>query len=132
MRTKTSLDIYFCVITEGDDFKTALEGALQFFPGIKLKREQELCLESLLVKRKDFLGVLPTDYGLLVNKNGTRRTYSVLVVSPLELIRKQQVERLNASGVKAVLLEDLSTLTCEDLDRCGKLALSLIHGSKFK
>ena len=117
---------------EGDDFKTALEGALQFFPGIKLKREQELCLESLLVKRKDFLGVLPTDYGLLVNKNGTRRTYSVLVVSPLELIRKQQVERLNASGVKAVLLEDLSTLTCEDLDRCGKLALSLIHGSKFK
>ena len=48
---------------EGDDFKTALEGALQFFPGIKLEREQELCLESLLVKRKDVLGVLPTGYG---------------------------------------------------------------------
>ena len=61
--TKTSLDICFCVIMEGDDFKTALEGALQFFPGIKLEREQELCLESLLVKRKDVLGVLPTGYG---------------------------------------------------------------------
>ena len=48
---------------EGDDFKTALEGTLQFFPGIKLEREQELCLESLLVKRKDVLGVLPTGYG---------------------------------------------------------------------
>ena len=43
--------------------------------------------------------------------------YSVLVVRPLELIRKQQVGRLNASGVKAALLEDLSTLPCEDLDR---------------
>ena len=48
---------------EGDDFKTALEGALQFFPGIKLEREQEVCLESLLVKRKDVLRVLPTGYG---------------------------------------------------------------------
>ena len=38
----------------------------------------------------------------------------MLVFSPLELIRKQQVERLNASGVKAALLEDFSTLTCED------------------
>ena len=70
---------------EGDDFKTALEGALQFFPGIKLEREQELCLESLLVKRKDVLRVLPTGYGKSViyqllpkvlsqywfNKNGT-------------------------------------------------------------
>ena len=36
----------------------------------------------------------------------------MLVVSPLELIRRQQVERLNVSGVKATLLEDLR---CEDL-----------------
>ena len=48
---------------EGDDFKTVLEGALQFFPGIKLEREQELCLESLFVKRKDVLGVLLNGYG---------------------------------------------------------------------
>ena len=41
----------------------------------------------------------------------------MLIVSPLELIRKQQVERRNASGVKVALLEDLSTLKCEDLDR---------------
>ena len=48
---------------ESDDFKTAVEGALNFFPGINLKSEQELCQESLLVKRKDVLGVLPTGYG---------------------------------------------------------------------
>ena len=62
-RTKTPLDIYFNVIMEGDGFKTALEGVLQFFPGTKLKRERELCLESLLFKQKGVLGVLPTGYG---------------------------------------------------------------------
>ena len=40
---KTSLDIYFYVIMESDDFKTTLEVALQFFPGIKLKRENRNC-----------------------------------------------------------------------------------------
>ena len=33
------------------------EGALKFFPGIKIKFEQELCFQSLVVKRKDVLGV---------------------------------------------------------------------------
>ena len=42
-RTKTWLYIYFYVIMESDDFKTALEVALQFFPGIKLKRENRNC-----------------------------------------------------------------------------------------
>ena len=46
-----------------EEFKKALEGALKFFPGIQIKPEQELCLESLVVKRKDVLGVLPTGYG---------------------------------------------------------------------
>lgn len=103
-----------------EEFKKALEGALKFFPGIQIKPEQELCLESLVVKRKDVLGVLPTGYGksliyqLLPKlmseywflKTGTKKTISVLVVSPLELIRRQQVERSNVSGVKATSLED--------------------------
>ncbi|KAM7435795.1 3 flap structured DNA binding [Porites harrisoni] len=109
-----------------EEFKKALEGALKFFPGIKIKPEQELCLESLVVKRKDVLGVLATGYGksliyqLLPKlmseywflETGIKKTISVLVVSPLELIRRQQVERLNVSGLKATLLEDLR---CEDL-----------------
>lgn len=36
------------------------------------------------------------------DKTGTRKTYVVLVVSPLELIRKQQVERLNTRGMKSI------------------------------
>ena len=39
------------------------------------------------------------------------------MVSPLEQIRKQQVERLNARGIKSTLLEDVkasdNTMLCE-------------------
>ena len=31
------------------NLKKALEGALKFFPGIKIKPEQELCFQDLLV-----------------------------------------------------------------------------------
>ena len=40
-----------------EEFKKALEGALKFFPGMKIKYDQELCFQSLVVKRKDVLGV---------------------------------------------------------------------------
>ena len=40
-----------------EEFKKALEGALKFFPRIKIKPEQELCFQSLVVQRKDVLGV---------------------------------------------------------------------------
>ena len=32
-----------------EEFKKALEGALKFFPGIKIKPEQELCFQGLVV-----------------------------------------------------------------------------------
>lgn len=47
-------DIYFCVIIGGDDLETALEGALEFFPGIKLKREQEYAAKAGLSNGKTF------------------------------------------------------------------------------
>ena len=34
-----------------------LAGALKFFPGMKIKPEQELYFQGLVVKRKDVLGV---------------------------------------------------------------------------
>ena len=50
---KTSLDIYFYVIMESDDAKTTLEVSLQFFPGIKLKRENRNCaLKACLSNEK--------------------------------------------------------------------------------
>ena len=44
--------VYHC-----KELKKALEGALKFFPGIKIKPEQKLCFQNLVVKRKDVLGV---------------------------------------------------------------------------
>ena len=48
---------YFYGQRRREEFKKAVEGAFEFFPGIKMKLEQELCFQSLVVKRKDFLGV---------------------------------------------------------------------------
>ena len=54
MRTDTLLGIYFNVIMESHDFKTALEVALQFFPGIKLKRENRNCASKACLQTISF------------------------------------------------------------------------------
>ena len=105
-----------------EEFETALEKALEYFPSITLKTEQRNCLQSLIVSRKDVLGVLPTGYGKSLiyqlipkiyscfwkEKFMEDKTFQVIVVSPLELIRTQQVSKLNDLGIKSVALE-----TCE-------------------
>ena len=48
---------YFYGQRRREEFTKALEGAFKFFPGIKIKPEQELCFESLVIKRKNVLGV---------------------------------------------------------------------------
>ena len=48
---------YFYGRRRREELKKALEGALKFFPGIKIKPEQELSFQSLVVKRNDALGV---------------------------------------------------------------------------
>ena len=37
---------YFYGQRRRDEFKKAVEGAVKFFPGIKIKPEQELCFQS--------------------------------------------------------------------------------------
>ena len=73
-----------------EEFTKALEGAFKFFPGIKVKPEQELCFQSLVVKRKDVLGVWKSlIYHLLpklcieywFHKTRTKKTISVLQIS---------------------------------------------------
>ena len=70
-----------------EEFKKALEGALTFFPGIKIKSEQELCFQSLVVKMKDVLGVWKSlIYQLLPklcpsHKTGTKKAILVLQIS---------------------------------------------------
>jgi ATP-dependent DNA helicase RecQ len=105
------------------EFEEALTAALQHFPEVKLKQEQKTCLKILTVERKDVLGVLPTGYGKSLiyqllpklfssywySKTNEKKTCTVIVVSPLELIRKQQVERLRSKGICAATIEDLKS-----------------------
>jgi superfamily II DNA or RNA helicase len=59
-----------------DHFKVALEAALKFFPNIKLKEEQELCIRSIVLDKMDVLAVLPTGYGKTHRLRHTQRTTS--------------------------------------------------------
>ena len=76
---------YFYGQRRSEEFKKALKGALKFFPGIKKKPEQEWCSQSLVVKRKDVLGVWKSlIYQLLpklCRRTGTKKTISVLQIS---------------------------------------------------
>ena len=71
----------------------------------------------------DVLGILPTGFGKILiyqllpkvfasnwfGKTGEKKTCNVIVVSPLELIRKQQAERLKLRGISAATLEELKS-----------------------
>ena len=106
------------------EFEDAVTSALQFFPGVQLKSQQKACLKFLTFERKDVLGVLPTGFGksliyqLLPKlfstywfaKTGEPKTCNVIVVSPLELIRKQQVEKLTSKGICAATIENLDSM----------------------
>lgn len=105
------------------EFENSLAESMKFFPGLKLKDEQKMCRKSIAVERNDVLGILPTGFGksliyqLLPKvfasywfaKTGERKTCNVIVVSPLELIRKQQAERLKLRGISAATLEELNS-----------------------
>ena len=58
-----------------EEFKKALEGALKFFPGIKIKPEQELCFQNLVVERKDVLGVWKLCPSIGFTRPGQKRRY---------------------------------------------------------
>ena len=96
---------------EESEFSLALEKSLESFVHKTLKDEQRECIRRIVVEKKDVLAVLPTGFGKSViyqlipsvlrnmragSECNTKTT--VVVVSPLEYIRKQQVavlEKLN-------------------------------------
>lgn len=95
---------------ENDLFEKALSDSLRDFVHItQLKVEQKHCLRSL-VEKKDVFGILPTGFGksiifqilprvMKVLWNLERTT--VLVVTPLVSIMKDQVEEMRQLGLKA-------------------------------
>jgi ATP-dependent DNA helicase RecQ len=97
-------------------FLSCLEFAVRssFFNQIIFKPKQVICLESIFLQR-DTLAVLPTGYGksliffllpalLCARKNGfsiSKITSIVIVVSPLNALIKDHINRLNSLGIEA-------------------------------
>ena len=101
-------------------FDRCLKASLQQFNLTCLKKEQRDCVEQLVLSRQDVFAVLPTGYGksiiyqilpTLLSRistecnNTSTNNATVIVVSPLEYIRKQQVDRLQKLGIAAATLE---------------------------
>ena len=95
------------------EFSEIITRNLTSFPGISsLKSEQEDCILALL-DRKDVFGILPTGFGkslifqllprVIKEAWGIERA-TVVVVTPLVSIMKDQVRDLNERGVKAFAL----------------------------
>ena len=89
-------------------FERALSDSLKDFPHIPcLKEEQKRCLRSVADK-KDVFGILPTGLGkslifqlLLSRELWKLKRTTVLVVTPLVAIMKDQVKEMNRLGLKA-------------------------------
>ena len=93
-----------------DKFQKALGDSLRDFPHITgLKAEQERCIKSIAGKH-DVFAILPTGFGkslifqilprVLKERWKMERT-TVLVVTPLVSIMKEQVEEMKWLGLKA-------------------------------
>ena len=93
-------------------FERALSDSLKDFPHIPcLKEEQKRCLRSVADK-KDVFGILPTGFGKslifqllprLSRELWKLERTTVLVVTPLVAIMKDQVEEMNRLGLKALV-----------------------------
>ena len=92
------------------DFEQAIQASLREFPHIpRLKEEQKFCLQSV-TKKRDVFRILPTGFGkslifqllpCVLKESWKIEGSTVVVVSPLVSIMKDQVEELSRLGLKA-------------------------------
>ncbi|XP_068671112.1 ATP-dependent DNA helicase RecQ-like [Montipora foliosa] len=112
------------------DFESSLADALKLFGIQTLKNEQRECLQKLVVEKRDVLAALPTGYGKSIIYQLTLRVFdkksTVLVVSPLESIRDQQIRKLEKVGMHAVDLSDEEALS--GIGKKGKKAFREAFG----
>ena len=93
-----------------NDFEQAIQASLRECLHIpRLKEEQKLCLQSM-AKKRDVFGILPTGFGKslifqllprVLKESWKIEGSTVVVVSPLVSIMKDQVEELSRLGLKA-------------------------------
>ena len=101
-------------------FDNVLASVLKIYNIAKLKNNQERCIRFLVKDKLDVLAVLPTGYGKsLIYQvlpklyedgyrmlRGLYMNFTIVVVSPFEYVRTQQVAKLNNLGIKAVSLDN--------------------------
>ena len=93
------------------EFERAVNNVLRDFPHVvSLREEQKDCLKNL-VAGKDVFAILPTGFGKslifqlfpriisMLNGRDSGTISTIIVVTPLVAIMKDQVEQLNALGV---------------------------------
>ena len=100
-------------------FEKALGLTIAKFNYKSLKTEQETCIKKLVADRDNVFAVLPTGYGKsliyqvlpsvftemdVLEHGQCNDTHTVILVSPLEYIRVQQVENLKRLGIRAASL----------------------------
>ena len=96
-----------------DEIRSVLEGCLRDFPDIQtLRKEQEICLVNL-ARGKDVFAILPTGFGKslifqlfprLAKSAMKLEMCSIVVVSPLVSVMRDQVEQLKKFGFSAAAI----------------------------
>ena len=103
-----------------NQFFNAINYALSVtnYSNLFLKVKQYQILESILVKKRDTIGILPTGYGKSVifhilpyvanYLNATKRGNIVLVITPLNALIDNQITILQGQGIQAAILKTVS------------------------
>ena len=107
-----------------NSFKRAISSALEELGlNMEMKEEQMLAIESIVLKSRDVLAILPTGFGksliyqilpgVFDNLTGHRHfgktvvkdQAMVLVVSPLNALMRDQITKLNEKGVSSYMVQ---------------------------
>ena len=125
-----------------DEFSSVLAEALTNFKYSSLKEEQIECVRRVICFCEDVLAVLPTGFGksmiyqitpkvleCLRSESVATRKFIVCVVSPLEYIRKRQVENINKlnCGLRAAAIGEDDEMDKEIED--GGALPNIVFGS---
>lgn len=106
---------------------------------LSLRKEQVAALENVVVLKKDAIVVLPTGFGKSVifqllpfvfdawfNKEDKHSM--VLVVSPLNALIQDQVEKMNSQGVNSLMVRNNESLSPVEIRDIKEGCYRLIYG----
>ena len=121
-----------------DEFQEALGETALKLGGLVLKEEQKASLYAVTLKKQDCLCILPTGFGkslifqlvpFVVDRLGKVSHSCVLVVSPLNAIISDQIEKLKERGVSVKVLKEDDQFVNQSIDDTVKFVYG--HAEAF-